>query len=255
MKFLSSKNLILENNYPAPPPQVPPPSALSSPFQESQTSFHCSRWTPVTAEDDSGLWRWREGADKMLESDRGAGREHPLPQYWDRLSTPHRWSVAFPPTPSPPTSCPHLQSSHPGPHFRSAEFGRKKETPKRNWNCQQAAYLTSVWVQNMYGAVSICVEGLGTLWMTHNGRSPCGCSEQATGLPSSARSLSRDFRQLQGLPQRLPGMTGKETPQKECFTGSEGTQVLALWLWASHRTSADNSKMPADIIDANILQV
>ena len=30
----------------------------------------------VTAEDDVGLWRWREGADKMLESDPGEGKEH-----------------------------------------------------------------------------------------------------------------------------------------------------------------------------------
>ena len=33
----------------------------------------------VTAEDDVGLWRWREGADKMLESDPGEGKEHPPP--------------------------------------------------------------------------------------------------------------------------------------------------------------------------------
>ena len=104
----------------------------------------------MTAEDDVGLWRWREGADKMLESDPGEGKSTPSPNT-EIGFLPHTGKVRLSPIPSPPTASPHLQSSHPGPHFRSAGFGRKKETPKRNWNCQQAVYLTCFSAEQVWG--------------------------------------------------------------------------------------------------------
>ena len=67
----------------------------------------------VTAEDDAGLCRWREGADKMLESDPAGGKRAAPPQTLNSAFHPTQVKRGFPSClPYPhllPPSSPHLQ--------------------------------------------------------------------------------------------------------------------------------------------------
>lgn len=80
----------------------------------------------MTDKDDARLCRWREGADKMLESDSGWGvrveRHQTLSTACHPAQVKRGLSSCLSAHEPPPLPLPDLTSRA---HFRSAEFGRK----------------------------------------------------------------------------------------------------------------------------------